>query len=201
MNNLDQVIQGQFPVHVMPRYGTHERLGAIGQRYLVGREGVKFEIRRPWLHAVVALHDKMRVDLPYGDCPADNLELLCGPVPQAFGQRFREQALASMPNETAAWVVWHERTRTFEYIELETIQASPVRVNFRRPELPCGTWLVMDFHSHGQAAAFFSMQDDEDDAGEVKLAGVFGQLDQAVPGFEMRACLMGVFARLDSEGA
>jgi PRTRC genetic system protein A len=198
MHNLDQIVLGQFPLYPMPRFGAHAPLQETGQRYVVGREGIKFEVRRPWLHAVVSLHDDPRTGLPYGDCPADEIELLCGPIPREYGQRFHRQAMAAMPCETAAWVVWHADRRVFEYIELDVLDASPDRVHFQRPQLREGTWLVMDFHSHGRHQAFFSPQDDADDAGEVKLAGVLGNLDTASPSMELRACLMGAFAPLAS---
>lgn len=198
MHSLDRVVLGQFPVYPMPRFGDHVPLISAGQRYIIGREGIKFEIRRPWLHAVVSVHDEPRIRLPYGDCPPDGLEMLCGPIPREFGQRFHQQALKSMPCETAAWVVWHDDGRGFQYLELAVLGASRDRVHFERPVLPSGTWLVMDFHSHGTYPAFFSSQDDMDDAGDVKLASVLGNLDTGAPTVAMRVCLMGAFTTLES---
>jgi PRTRC genetic system protein A len=83
-------------------------------------------------------------------------------------------------------------------MELDVLEASPERIHFQRPQLQEGAWLVMDFHSHGRHRAFFSAQDDADDAGEVKLAAVLGNLDAASPSIALRACLMGAFAPVTS---
>ena len=198
MHKLDQVIQGQFPVHVMERYSAFQPLQDTGHRYLVGKDGLKLEIRRPWLHAVIALHSAPAAELPFGECPADSIDLLCGPIPREFGRRFYSQALANLPNECAAWLVWNEHTKIWDYLELQALSASPAKVDVSRPALADGTWLVMDFHSHGHARAFFSGDDDVDDVSEVKLAGVFGSLGLAEPTVALRACLMGAFANLDS---
>ncbi len=196
MHKLDEIIQAQFPVHVMPKYGSFEPLQTSGHRYLLGKDGLKLEIRRPWLHAVVALHDVPFAQLPFGDCPNDSVDLLCGPIPGEFSRRFFKQARESAPNECAAWLVWDANHATWEYVELKATSATPDYVDVQRPALKEGAWLVMDLHSHGHARAFFSAKDDEDDRSEVKLAGVFGNVSDQQPSVALRACLMGAFADL-----
>lgn len=196
MHKLDEIIQAQFPVHVMPKYGRFELLQTTGHRYLLGQDGLKLEIRRPWLHAVVAIHGEPFAKLPYGECPDDSVELLCGPIPGEFSRRFFKQARESAPNECAAWIVWDEHSAKWDYVALEATSATPEYVDVQRPALKDGAWLVMDFHSHGHAPAFFSPQDNKDDRSEVKLAGVFGNVADAQPTLAMRACLMGAFADL-----
>ena len=56
--------------------------------------------------------------------------------------------------------------------------------------------LAIDLHSHGLAPAYFSATDDQDDAGAVKISGVFGNLDQPVPTVALRLCLLGLFIPL-----
>ena len=195
MNKLDLLIQEHAPVVVVPKHENLPALQTTGYRYLVGQDGLKLEVRRPWLHAVVSHTISVRPGplLPYGVCPTDKLEITCGAFPAGMRERFIGAARDVLPVEAAAWIVWDERTRRFDYVSLRALSSSPEHIHFERPELPMDTWLVMDLHSHGAARAFFSRTDDEDDAGEVKMAGVFGRLGRPEPEFMGRACLLGHF--------
>lgn len=192
MNNLDLLIQQEFAISAAPKFEGFEPLATSGQRYVLGRQGLKLEIKRPWLHAVVSMHEgPARLPLPYGEAPADGVTLLCGFVPRALAERFLVQARLALPNETAAWITWDEKTREFAYVPLAAQSASPGHVTYEVPSLPQRTHLVLDLHSHGAHAAFFSSQDDVDDYGTVKLAAVLGNVDQDEPTMAARACLLG----------
>ncbi len=59
--------------------------------------------------------------------------------------------------------------------------------------------MVLDLHSHGLLDAFFSGTDNYDDGrGEVKIAGVIGNLDQPEVTASFRLCANGVFVPLKS---
>lgn len=61
-----------------------------------------------------------------------------------------------------------------------------------------------DLHSHGLHGAFWSAEDDRDDNG-VRVCGVFGNLDRAMPTARFRLVLNGHFVTLpnpwNSEGS
>lgn len=192
MNNLDRVIQQEYAVLAAPKYEDFQPLPDTGQRYVLGRQGLKLEIKRPWLHAVVSMHEgAVRLPLPYGHAPEDGVTLLCGFIPRALAERFIAQAREALPNETAAWITWDENTREFAYVPLAAQSSSPGHCTYEVPSLQPGRHLVLDLHSHGAHPAFFSSQDDVDDYGTVKLAAVLGNVDQDEPTMAARACLLG----------
>jgi PRTRC genetic system protein A len=65
-----------------------------------------------------------------------------------------------------------------------------------------GEHIVVDVHSHGLHTAFFSAEDDADDAGAMKVSLVLGNLDQERPTSKMRLCMAGLVrpAYLNGDG-
>lgn len=196
MNPRDQYLQQLVPTVMVPRFEQLQPLETSGHRYLACAAGLKLEIRRPWLHAIVTVAANLGPELPYGAGPSDKVELTCGVIPRELLQAFVEHARAALPNEVQAWVVWNEAADEFELQILQALSASPGHINYNRPNLPLGTWQVMDIHSHGIAAAFFSEQDDRDDQGEIKLAAVVGSLLPGRYDLVARGVMLGNFVDL-----
>lgn len=75
-------------------------------------------------------------------------------------------------------------------------------VRYTRPVLGDDEHLVVDLHSHGHLSAFFSTEDDRDDRGEFKIAGVLGNCDRGQCSTAFRLCANGLFLPLafDSTG-
>lgn len=200
MNPLDSYLQRNVPAVMVPRYGALAPLERTGHRFLVGATDVKLEIRRPWLHAIVTVAAASGPELPYGRCPPDGVTLTCGPVPRRLLAEFVHAARANSPKEIQGWIVWHEQQQDFELQMLDAISASAAHITYRRPQLPAGSWLVMDIHSHGEARAFFSSTDDLDDQGEVKLAAVVGKVGNEQFSLAARAVLLGHFVPVNNIG-
>lgn len=55
--------------------------------------------------------------------------------------------------------------------------------------------VAVDLHTHGRAPAFWSADDDRDDQG-IKVAGVFGLLDQPRPMARFRLVINGLYQDL-----
>ncbi|MGH7216105.1 MAG: PRTRC system protein A [Nitrospiraceae bacterium] len=192
MNRMDVILQKQFPTVLMPKYGTLEPLRATGDRFILGADAIKMEISRPWVHAVVTLTPEgFQRPLPYGKAPADSFKLRCGTIPWMLRDSFVNRAAQACPNEVGSWIVWNEHTREFSLLYLHAFSHGPAHLDYQCPELPEGTWLVADLHSHGSGAAFFSSKDDADDAGAVKVAMVLGRADGQIQ-WALRAELLGV---------
>jgi len=175
-NLVDRYIAGTTPAVMMPRAAALPPLETAGHRYLVTRQGLHLEVRRDWIHAILPMATSP-VPLPFGAGPDEPLvRLLCGPIPRGLLAEFGDMARTAMPNEIAAWVIWHSQSRQFKLLPLEALDSSAARVVYVRPELQTGWSLVLDLHSHPFWPAMFSSQDDEDDraSGEVKLCGVIG---------------------------
>lgn len=199
----DRILQDHTPAVMVPRYGEHALLGQAGHRYLVAEDGLWLEIHRPWLHlrALIAPIATDGIQTPFGRVSP---ELGWGgrefDTAYAFGNDdlerlqslFLRDAKAAMPNEFAAWGIWNEQTRRLEYRALIASEATPGSITFPRPRLEAHEHLALDLHSHGTMDAFFSSTDDADDAGEVKISVVVGNLDRE-PTWQTRLCALGLF--------
>jgi len=204
----DSALQSHVPSVMVPRFGAIEQLAEHdrrGHRYLVAEDGLWLEVRRPWLR-MVALIAPVAVEgirLPYGRF-SDKLGCTWGgkefDIAYAWEPAdldrlqtlFLHDARAALPNEFAAWGVWNGTAKRLEYRPLIAMDATPAGITFSRPSLESHEDLAIDLHSHGTMDAFFSGTDDEDDAGEVKIAVVAGRLD-GDPVFATRLCCLGLY--------
>jgi PRTRC genetic system protein A len=189
----DAVLQAHAPTIMMPRFSAITGLDHSGHRYLVAQDGLWIEVRRPWLQLLWPFAPSP-APLPYGALE-DTMEF--GFEWDAFWvlvEQFRREACNALPNEHAAWFVWDEHAGRLFYRRLIAIDAGPAGIKLHRPQLAAHEHLAVDIHSHGTLPAGFSGTDDADDAGEVKLSVVLGNLDD--PGAEtqsMRLCAHGLF--------
>jgi PRTRC genetic system protein A len=135
---------------------------------------------------------------PYGTVE-EKVEFAFGRLGSALQelQAFAAEARAALPNEYAAWIIWDAQKQKLQYRPLPATSATPGSITFDRPALAEHESLAIDLHSHGDSAAFFSATDDADDAGEVKIAGVFGGLGAgSEPDVAFRLCVLGMFIPL-----
>lgn len=194
MNARDAILQELTPVVAVPRF---EALAAdpspVGHRFLVAYDGLWIEAQSPWLHAR-ALIAPSAIRLPFGDL-APALELRCGNLPKILLDEFVAHARQASPNETAAIITWHGQTGEFNLLPVAR-ESGATHVHYERPRLSAGECLVADLHSHGTFHAGFSMQDDLDDAGEIKVAVVVGCCHLPTPDFAARLCLLGHYVPL-----
>ena len=190
---LDAPTPAATPVVIAPAHGELQPIaGGNGQRYVVSRDGLYLEVRRPWIHIRVPVGGSAAHKTPYGQVEP-RITLLCGKPPKAFMQRFLTEARAAVPLEHAAWITWHEKTGQWRYREVGNPKARSDRLHFDWPALEPGEWRVVDVHSHGQWPAGFSPEDDHDDRGAVSIALVVGNCDQPVASSARRICALGAF--------
>lgn len=199
--DLDSKLWDSAPTVAVPKFAAFKELEEVGHRFLATAEGLFVEVRRPWLHVIqpVAPLNGQTVRPPYGTVqPKVKLafERLGAIFPMV--RTFIEAARETAPNEHAAWVIWDSRTGDLQYRELSITNASPGAISYDRPVLEAHESLVVDLHSHGTTAAFFSSTDNQDDAGEVKIACVVGDLvDGKTPSIQFRLCALGMFLPLN----
>ena len=186
----DRMVQDHAPTVMVPSHSELQPLGASGHRYLAAGDGLWLEVRRPWLHLVWPLLAGAR--LPYG-AVARKVELAFK-MPVDLIAHFVDDARRALPDEAAAWIVWNELQQKLEYVNVGTYEASPAGIRYARPRLEPHQHLALDLHSHGALPAFFSETDNQDDAGEVKIAGVIGSLadEGKAPSAAFRLCVLGV---------
>lgn len=194
----DRIILEHAPLVAVPRFGELPALDHDGHRYLAAEDGLWFEIVRPWLgmRTCIAQSD---VPLPYGRVEPILIYAFSQEDLERIQTLFIYDGRNALPNECAAWAVWNAQTHTLDYVPLIADASSPGGVSFHRPRLDPHQTLAIDLHSHGAMQAFFSTQDDDDDAGEVKLSVVVGTLDRE-PTFETRLCALGLFIPSNEPG-
>jgi PRTRC genetic system protein A len=200
MNNMDEALLKAFPLIAVPASGREPPAGDYGTRYLVGRHGLSREITLPWVR-VCRLIAASALPLPYG-VVADAVEFRCGPIPLDVIQQFVAHARQEQPLEVAGVFLWNAARDSWRYACRTLISVSGAHLQYQEVRCGEGEHLVVDAHSHGRHAAFFSAQDSADDAGAMKIGLVLGNLDQARPTSKMRLCMAGLVqpAFLDGDG-
>lgn len=197
MNPLDIALQSVVPTLMVPKYGNLEPMSGNGHRFLVASNGLWLQVKRNWLDLCMLLSRQYAVAMPYGEVK-QVMEFAFGRLPTDLVESFAAHAKEVSPMETAAWIVRNRVNGEFRLIMLKSIDVSEAHVHFVRPQLDESEEMVIDLHSHGAFPAFFSGQDDRDDAGEVKISVVVGNCDKPVPSVVARLCALGLMIKLPS---
>ena len=192
----------EVPCYPVPHSGRSPALDALrgcraGHGLAIGKDGVMFILRRPWLALDIPVTPPIAAHLPYGNAGERRAELRCGLIPREFLDRVIQHFRDELPNEAAAFILWDELTRAFSLHFPEIDEATPSRLIYRTPVLPPNRHIVCDIHSHARGKAFFSATDDADDEHSTKLSLVIGRLDDPDgPVFASRLCAGGMFLAL-----
>lgn len=173
MNRLDEIIQKNMPVVMVPAYDKIEPLKVGKTRLLMAKTGLYLETVQPWGELIQQLWQSPR-PLPYGPVEEKDTfaELVFGAaaiikntiVPLAAEYARNEK-------EWAGFIAWHPDY--LEYVPVE-FTSSAIRVNYKMPEILQDKHIAIDIHSHGTIKPFFSKTDNADDKGGVKIAIVLG---------------------------
>ena len=191
----DAALLASCPALVVPRFSPLPSMQP-GQRILLARNGVFLQVKREWMactHRVVRWPAGM--PLPYGEVE-EGLELAFGKIPLALLAQFVERGRAALPNEIAGGIVYDSTNGETRLVRFEAIRSGRGHIAYRLPDLPPTQAIAVNLHTHGVLPSFFSAEDDHDDRGGVKIAGVFGDLDRSRPSACFRLCLNGVFKDL-----
>lgn len=189
MTGLDLTIQQTFPTVIAPREGLLAPADKAGTRYVTANDGLWREVTLPWIRVVhqIAVSD---FKLPYGSVK-EEVDIKFEAIPRVLRQQFYRDALAAMPNEMAAAMIWNSESGAWRYEMRPALEATPVHIDYQEVILGRGEHLVLDLHSHGSLDAFFSAEDDADDAGSMKFSGVIGSLKEDEPSSVMRLSMLG----------
>lgn len=183
---IDAVTELNFPLIAAPASGELSAPERHGTRYVVGKHGLFWELSTAWLYTVQrAAVPLARVPFgarptPYGDID-ESVRLLCSTPPKHLWGEFLLHARAALPNEAAALLIWNHVTDTWRLALRTATEVSADRIAYVNPSLEDDEVAVIDVHTHGTARAFFSGEDDADDAGGIKIAVVFGNVDRERP--------------------
>lgn len=195
LNLIDATLQATTPVVMVPKFEAFQPLEINGHRFLATADGLWLEARRPWLHLIWPLVKQSDVAMPYGKVEK---VVEVKTIPRHLISTFFETANRQFPLECAAWVIWNEYTDQWKLVDMIPTEVSQSSVHYNHPVLEDGEHKVLDVHSHGRHHAFFSDEDDRDDAGGFKVAGVYGD-SSGVKQAMYRLCANGLFIPLSSE--
>ena len=173
--SLDQTIQQMFPTVLAPREGELEEPCNFGTRYVAASGGLWRQVALPWMTMLHLIAPSV-VALPYGDAKP-YVKLKCGPIPNVLRRKFCRDALAALPNESAAAFIWNAETGEWRYCLRPAFRASAGYIEYLEVVLGPEEYLILDMHSHGTFPAFFSSLDNSDDRGTMRFSGVIGSLD------------------------
>lgn len=185
-----EAVLAAFPLLVVATSGEIPVAAQDGIRYLIGRQGVAREVNLPWI-TVRNLIAPANMPLPYGSIE-ENVEFRCGLVPISVVHEFISDAKEALPNEVAGVFLWNEASGKWRYQRRHATSAGHSHVHYVEVQPGEQEHIVVDVHSHGRHPAYFSDEDNRDDAGAMKLSLVLGNLDQARPTSKMRLCMAGV---------
>jgi PRTRC genetic system protein A len=194
MDVRDQAQLAACPVVAAPSFSPLPDM-ANGQRIIVARNGWFVQTRLDWLDCITALGTEApAMRLPYGEV-REHLRFSFGPLPIRLIEEFVAYGRKHLPDEAAGVLIYSRSTGRLRLALCDAESASPVRIHYRRPLLADDETVAVDLHTHGRAPAFWSADDDRDDQG-IKVAGVFGRLDQPMPMARFRLVINGLYKPL-----
>lgn len=99
--------------------------------------------------------------------------------------------------EAMIWILW-DPARQGEsdkgyYLHVPAQRVAGASVSYDWSDLPAGSQLIVDIHSHADFSAFFSGTDDRDDNGSVRYSGVIGHNDKPTQEWKWRFCNSGKY--------
>lgn len=190
------------PCYPVPPSGSSPAIEALsasraGHGFIVGSDGMMLILRRPWLKLNWRVTEGPECHAPYGEVGEDTIILRCGLVPAHLVDEVLAHFHQALPNEAAAFIIWNERTGEFSIDFPEIYEATPARLVYRTPQPGPDCHVLVDIHSHGVMAAFFSATDNADDANATKIAVVVGHLlEPNGQSMATRLCAGGMFLPL-----
>ncbi len=205
LNLKDRLIQERFPTVMVHKYQDLSPCPLHHTRLLMARGGLYIDTSQPFGKFRRCLWFADR-DLPYGEVAEvdDFSGILKDPAVTAIFENAILPEAASYARdhrEWAGWITW-AREEGYSYLPLD-FEASVAKVVTERPRLPKHTCLAIDVHSHGAMKPFFSLVDDADDFGGVRLSVVLGGYSQEEGRhhfqYKCRAVVEGFFFDLEAE--
>jgi len=176
IDRRDQILLGQTPALMMPRFGELPAL-AIGQRrYIVANDGVYVEKRSPVMHVIARIAESP--PLPFGKLNA-RIEMIGGTIPYELYDAFCDRAVNAAPIEAAAFILWDEKKQEYVLLHCQGIDASAGHITYSVGDIN-KEYVICDWHSHGHGHSFFSTTDDASDAEGLYIASVFGRCDDKI---------------------
>lgn len=191
-NNIDRVLFSECPTLMQPLHGEPLPPPELSKhRFVCAEEGLYLEAR----NSVIEVRHQIAfssIRLPYGKGGVTGVTLKHGKIPQSILQDALIQAAIATPNEWAGLIVWNEPRGMYELFNPTILSATPGHISYAN-DLPDGLVLVMDIHSHGNGAPYFSETDNQSDLSGFYVAAVLGNCCNGNPNAVARMVVNGHF--------
>ena len=178
MNNLDRIIQSQFPAVMVPNHEPLDQVATNQARLLVAEDGVFIEAKAEWGYFRQLTMPSPRT-LPYGHVTETCL-ISAPPLDNVIKSAIRADAMHWLPDEYAGHVLLQNGQLHYHEAELDpncSHPRSPTHINYMLPEPEQGD-LILDVHSHGHGKPYFSHTDYQDMNGGIYIALVLGRCER-----------------------
>lgn len=198
MNYIDESLQKEFPTLMVPENEPLPECRMGRTRLLMAKDGLYIDTRQPWGSLTIRLWKSPR-ELPYGRAEEkdDFEERLREGIKIIENQIIREiEEHAEKGLEWAGIIIW-SKDKGMQYYPLSFI-ATPSDVHYIKPNLPENNYIVIDIHSHHEMNPFFSITDNIDECGRVRISICLGNYNKEKKQFEkaMRYAVEGFFIRI-----
>lgn len=198
MNYIDESLQKEFPTLMVPENEPLPECRMGRTRLLMAKDGLYIDTRQPWGSLTIRLWKSPR-ELPYGTVEQkDDFEKLLLEIMELARSQIMEEIeeYAEKGLEWAGLITW-SKERGLKYCPLR-FTATTTSVEYEKPCLPEDTYIVIDIHSHHEMNPFFSITDNIDECGRVRISICLGNYNKEKKQFEkaMRYAVEGFFVRI-----
>jgi PRTRC genetic system protein A len=170
----DRLLFSHTPLLMMPKFGTLVDLPIGRRRYVGAEDGIYLQARHRALALTLPLPEPK---LPFGTL-ASCVHLPGGLIPRALFRDIQRRAIACAPKEWAGLVHWDDTACCYRLTEPPVTRRSTNCVSWKADVIDYER-LVLDVHSHGWGADFFSPKDDQSDLFGFYFACVLGNCRSA----------------------
>jgi PRTRC genetic system protein A len=173
MNRKDLILQNHLPTVMAPKYEEIVPCETGKTRLVMGHDGLYIETCQIWGCLVRKLWHSER-QLPYGVVEeVDTFRDIVNSIWPIMHEEVIPHAARYAANKTewAGQIIY--TSEGLKYLPLD-FTSSGLNARYELPRLPEGEHFVVDIHSHHEMPPSFSVTDDQDDSGGVKIRMVLG---------------------------
>ena len=189
MNNLDTILQSNLPTIMCPKYESLPYLERQRTRLIMAADGLYIQSHQIWGVLAKQLWKSPRI-LPYGKIKeADTFkDIIKNIVPKVLPQFINEIHKSFSDKKEWQGFIVLDNDRQYKYEPTEQ-NAVRTRLTYQTPK----NHVVVDIHTHPGYEAFFSMDDNNDDSGGVKISVCIGSAPDGSLYSIQRYCVEGFF--------
>ena len=189
MNNLDTILQSNLPTIMCPKYESLPYLERQRTRLIMAADGLYIQSHQIWGVLAKQLWKSPRI-LPYGKIKeADTFkDIIKNIVPTILPQFIDEIHKSFSDKKEWQGFIVLDNDRQYKYERAEQ-ELKKTKATYQTPNPN----VVVDIHTHPGYEAFFTIEDDNDNWGGVKISVCIGSAPDGSLYSIQRYCVEGFF--------